>query len=113
MRCEPGDSSGRPSARVDEPLSRRQRARRASSEEAPVCANRCILTRRPSPAAPANASLTLCQAVSCKIDDATRIGYLSCGRCGQKFQCQTNPIMAAIDVYSEWIDATEEVNTAD
>jgi transcription elongation factor Elf1 len=51
--------------------------------------------------------------VSCKIDDATRIGYLSCGRCGQKFQCQTNPIMAAIDVYSEWIDATEEVNTAD
>jgi transcription elongation factor Elf1 len=60
-----------------------------------------------------NVSLTLCQAVSCKIDDATRIGYLSCGRCGQKFQCQTNPIMAAIDVYSEWIDATEEVNTAD
>ncbi|PWO00680.1 Elf1-domain-containing protein [Tilletiopsis washingtonensis] len=53
------------------------------------------------------------KAVSCKIDDATRIGYLSCGRCGQKFQCQTNPIMAAIDVYSEWIDATEEVNTAD
>lgn len=36
---------------------------------------------------------------------------LECKICGQKFSCRTHALMAPIDVYSEWVDATEEVNT--
>lgn len=35
---------------------------------------------------------------------------LICKICGQSFSCRTHALMAPIDVYSEWIDATEEVN---
>ena len=35
---------------------------------------------------------------------------LICKICGQSFSCRTNALTAPIDVYSEWIDATEEVN---
>lgn len=49
------------------------------------------------------------KAVSCKIDDKARIGYLSCKICGQKFSADTNPLDQPIDVYSLWIDACEDV----
>ncbi|KAJ1032495.1 hypothetical protein NDA16_000519 [Ustilago loliicola] len=49
------------------------------------------------------------KAVSCKIDDKARIGYLSCKVCGQKFSADTSPLDQPIDVYSLWIDACEDV----
>ncbi|WFD48663.1 AAA ATPase Elf1 [Malassezia furfur] len=49
------------------------------------------------------------KAVSCKIDDKARIGYLSCKICGQKFSTDTDTLSQPIDVYSQWIDACEDV----
>ncbi|WFD33244.1 hypothetical protein MCUN1_000057 [Malassezia cuniculi] len=49
------------------------------------------------------------RAVSCKIDDRARIGYLSCKICGQKFSADTDSLTQPIDVYSQWIDACEDV----
>ncbi|PWN46493.1 Elf1-domain-containing protein [Violaceomyces palustris] len=40
------------------------------------------------------------KAVSCKIDDKARIGYLSCKICGQKFSTDTDALTQPIDVYS-------------
>ncbi|WFD40459.1 AAA ATPase Elf1 [Malassezia japonica] len=40
------------------------------------------------------------KAVSCKIDDKARIGYLSCKICGQKFSADTDTLSQPIDVYS-------------
>ncbi|CAO1635445.1 unnamed protein product [Parajaminaea phylloscopi] len=48
--------------------------------------------------------------VSCKIDEKTRIGYLSCKTCGQNFSTPTNLLSQPIDVYTDWIDACEEAN---
>ncbi|PWN91226.1 Elf1-domain-containing protein [Acaromyces ingoldii] len=48
------------------------------------------------------------KAVTCKISDGN--ATLICKICGQSFSCRTNALTAPIDVYSEWIDATEEVN---
>lgn len=45
-------------------------------------------------------------------DDKTRIGYLSCKICGQNFSTPTNTLSQPIDVYSDWLDACEEVNAA-
>ncbi|PWN32314.1 Elf1-domain-containing protein [Meira miltonrushii] len=49
------------------------------------------------------------KAVNCKIADGQ--ANLECKVCGQRFSCRTNSLTAPIDVYSEWIDATEEVNS--
>ncbi|PWN27273.1 Elf1-domain-containing protein, partial [Jaminaea rosea] len=46
--------------------------------------------------------------VTCKIDDKTRIGYLSCKQCGQNFSTPTHSLSQPIDVYTDWIDACEE-----
>lgn len=45
---------------------------------------------------------------SCRADGQAN---LECKICGQKFSCRTNALTAPIDVYSEWIDATEDVNS--
>ena len=34
---------------------------------------------------------------------------MHCKVCGQKFQSQINYLSAAVDVYSDWIDACENV----
>ncbi|PWN19003.1 Elf1-domain-containing protein [Microstroma glucosiphilum] len=48
--------------------------------------------------------------VSCKIDEKTRIGYLTCKICGQNFSTPTNALSAPIDVYTDWLDACESLN---
>lgn len=42
-------------------------------------------------------------------DEKARIGYLSCKICGQNFSADTDPLSQPIDVYSQWIDACEDV----
>ena len=37
------------------------------------------------------------------------MGNLHCKICGQKFQTGINYLSAAVDVYSDWVDACEEV----
>lgn len=37
------------------------------------------------------------------------MGNLYCKVCGQKFQTTTNYLSVAADVYSDWIDACEDV----
>ncbi|KAK0552526.1 hypothetical protein OC846_002776 [Tilletia horrida] len=49
------------------------------------------------------------KAILCKIDKDNRIGSLSCKLCGTKWQCGIQPLDEAIDIYSYWIDACEEV----
>ncbi|KAH8149929.1 uncharacterized protein LAJ45_06081 [Morchella importuna] len=49
------------------------------------------------------------KAVTCKLDKKAGIGSLSCKVCGQTFQANINYLSHAIDVYSEWVDACDEV----
>ncbi|KAA8901577.1 transcription elongation factor 1, partial [Sphaerosporella brunnea] len=48
-------------------------------------------------------------AVTCKLDKKAGIGHLSCKICGQQFQSSINYLSHAVDVYSEWIDACDEI----
>jgi len=47
--------------------------------------------------------------VSVKMDKKSGTGELSCKVCGQQFQTGINYLSAAVDVYSDWIDACERV----
>lgn len=49
------------------------------------------------------------KAIQVKLDKKAGIGDLSCKICGQKFQSNINYLSAAVDVYSDWIDACETV----
>ncbi|KAL7271676.1 hypothetical protein RUND412_005536 [Rhizina undulata] len=49
------------------------------------------------------------KSVTCKLDKKAGIGSLSCKVCGQQFQSNINYLSAAIDVYSEWVDACDEI----
>ncbi|MCJ1248305.1 hypothetical protein MMC30_005522 [Trapelia coarctata] len=43
------------------------------------------------------------------MDKKAGTGELSCKVCGQKFQTGINYLSAAVDVYSDWIDACDAV----
>ncbi|KAK9473489.1 transcription elongation factor Elf1 like-domain-containing protein [Dipodascopsis tothii] len=47
------------------------------------------------------------KSVICRIDKKLKVGFLNCKVCGQSFQTQTNALSVPVDVYSEWIDASE------
>jgi len=47
--------------------------------------------------------------VTARIDKRLQIGTLSCKQCGQSFQTAINALSAPIDVYSEWVDACDDV----
>ncbi|KAF8538205.1 hypothetical protein BDD12DRAFT_843475 [Trichophaea hybrida] len=47
--------------------------------------------------------------VTCKLDKKGGVGSLSCKICGQQFQSSINYLSHAVDVYSEWIDACDEI----
>ncbi|KAK1760736.1 hypothetical protein QBC47DRAFT_396723 [Echria macrotheca] len=47
--------------------------------------------------------------VTVKLDKKAGVGQLDCKVCGQKFQCGINYLSAAVDVYSEWVDAADAV----
>ena len=51
------------------------------------------------------------KSVSCTLDKKNSIGTLSCKICGQSFQTRINSLSQPVEVYSEWFDAVEEVNS--
>ncbi|KAI9841914.1 MAG: hypothetical protein M1837_000300 [Sclerophora amabilis] len=42
-----------------------------------------------------------------KLDKKSGVGQLSCKVCGQSFQTGINYLSAAVDVFSDWVDACE------
>ncbi|XP_053214197.1 transcription elongation factor 1 homolog [Panonychus citri] len=46
-----------------------------------------------------------------KMDRNRNIGRITCRICSEDFQTAINYLSEAIDVYSEWIDACETVNS--
>jgi len=49
------------------------------------------------------------KSVTCKLDKKAGVGQLSCKVCNQQFQCAVNYLSAAVDVYSDWVDACDAV----
>jgi transcription elongation factor Elf1 len=50
------------------------------------------------------------KSVTCFLDRKKLIGTAKCSICSEEFRTQINILSAAIDVYSDWIDACEQVN---
>jgi len=48
-------------------------------------------------------------AVTCKLDKKAGIGQLSCKVCGQQYQSNINYLSHAVDVYSDWVDACDDI----
>ncbi|RAH72733.1 transcription elongation factor 1 family protein [Aspergillus aculeatinus CBS 121060] len=44
-----------------------------------------------------------------KLDKKLGLGNLTCKVCGQRFQTGINYLSAAVDVYSDWVDACDAV----
>ncbi|KAF1890417.1 hypothetical protein Lal_00041132 [Lupinus albus] len=51
--------------------------------------------------------------VECRIDMKNLIGEASCGICQESFSTTITALSEAIDIYSEWIDECERVNTVE
>ncbi|KAK7902974.1 hypothetical protein LTR67_002620 [Exophiala xenobiotica] len=49
------------------------------------------------------------RAIQIKLDKKAGVGNLHCKVCGQRFQTGINYLSAAVDVYSDWVDACENV----
>ncbi|KAF4634662.1 hypothetical protein G7Y89_g3443 [Cudoniella acicularis] len=49
------------------------------------------------------------KSVTVKLDKKAGVGSLACKVCNQTFQCAVNYLSAAVDVYSEWVDACDAV----
>jgi len=49
------------------------------------------------------------KSVTVKLDRKAGVGQLSCKVCGQSFQCSVNYLSAAVDVYSDWVDACDAI----
>ncbi|EED18431.1 conserved hypothetical protein [Talaromyces stipitatus ATCC 10500] len=47
--------------------------------------------------------------ITVKLDKKLGVGNLSCKVCGQRFQTGINYLSAAVDVYSDWVDACDAV----
>ncbi|KAF3406625.1 hypothetical protein DPV78_000766 [Talaromyces pinophilus] len=47
--------------------------------------------------------------ITVKLDKKLGLGNLSCKVCGQRFQTGINYLSAAVDVYSDWVDACDAV----
>ncbi|EGG06001.1 uncharacterized protein MELLADRAFT_77929 [Melampsora larici-populina 98AG31] len=49
-------------------------------------------------------------AVHCKLDRQEMVSRIECSRCAQWFETKIDHLTEPIDVYSLWIDATEQAN---
>lgn len=49
------------------------------------------------------------RSVSCTLDKKIGIGELHCKICGQNFQSTIHSLSKPVDVYSDWIDACEDL----
>ncbi|SAM03252.1 hypothetical protein [Absidia glauca] len=52
------------------------------------------------------------KSIECKLDQANKVGHLTCKVCDIAWQCSITYLDEPVDVYSAWIDACEEVNKA-
>lgn len=50
------------------------------------------------------------KSIICTLDKKNNLGSLYCKICGQNFQTTINSLSKPVDVYTDWYDATEEVN---
>ncbi|KAL6631625.1 Elf1-domain-containing protein [Neocallimastix sp. 'constans'] len=50
------------------------------------------------------------KSISVKMIHETKVGELKCRICGANYQSPINSLSHPIDVYSDWIDACEELN---
>ncbi|POS88041.1 Elf1-domain-containing protein, partial [Erysiphe pulchra] len=53
------------------------------------------------------------KSVMVKLDKKSGVGQLNCKICNQQFQCAVNYLSAAVDVYSDWVDACDAVAKID
>lgn len=49
------------------------------------------------------------KSVICTLDKRNSIGDLHCKICGQTFQTAINSLSQPVDIYSDWIDACEDL----
>lgn len=49
------------------------------------------------------------KSVICTLDKKNGVGDLHCKICGQSFQTSINSLSQPIDIYSDWIDACEDL----
>lgn len=49
------------------------------------------------------------KSVICTIDKKNGVGDLHCKTCGQSFQTAINALSHPVDIYSDWIDACEDL----
>lgn len=49
------------------------------------------------------------KSVVCTLDKKNSLGELHCKICGQSFQSAINPLSQPVDIYSDWIDACEDL----
>ncbi|KAI8896134.1 transcription elongation factor 1 [Globomyces pollinis-pini] len=47
--------------------------------------------------------------ISCKLDQDNKIGHLICSACAIQWSCAITALTEPIDIYSEWIDACDNV----
>ncbi|KAI8337012.1 transcription elongation factor Elf1 like-domain-containing protein [Chlamydoabsidia padenii] len=52
------------------------------------------------------------KSIECKMDQANKVGHLTCKVCDINWQCSITYLDEPVDVYSAWVDACEEVNKA-
>ena len=48
------------------------------------------------------------ESVECKLDFKVMIGDLKCRICGESFQTTIHSLTDPIDIFSEWLDETQE-----
>ena len=53
------------------------------------------------------------KSVTVKLDKKAGVGHLFCSVCGETFQSPVNNLSAAVDVYSDWLDACNAVTIND
>ncbi|CAI5755760.1 unnamed protein product [Candida verbasci] len=49
------------------------------------------------------------KSVICSLDKKNFLGELHCKICGQSFQTSINALSQPVDIYSDWIDACEDL----
>ncbi|CUM68465.1 uncharacterized protein PRCAT00006190001 [Priceomyces carsonii] len=49
------------------------------------------------------------KSVVCTLDKKNSLGELHCKICGQTFQTSINSLSQPVDIYSDWIDACEDL----
>ncbi|CCE86949.1 Piso0_005473 [Millerozyma farinosa CBS 7064] len=49
------------------------------------------------------------RSVICTLDKKNSLGELHCKVCGQSFQTAINSLSQPVDIYSDWIDACEDL----